>query len=435
MQISESDDLPGESDSSAVSSSNGNISAFRESVDGSYVGSYRDQDQAERQAKGLSQRGWPAYVEEGRVQDVVWHRVYLRPQNSGQGGGQTHLVEIVADVSRTVPQLELGQPIPELCLGLTKFQVLMSVLRKLATVTSGRKVNMALRSTGFERFARESLYSNLLWGPGPYREGGLSPALETLGPSRSFAPLDYAIAAADDEFSARPGTKHLVMVSDFMVMEGFGSPLNRALELKHKYGPDLCLTTIYVGADNQGVRLARDMAQFGECGNVYDGCLLLSDQAYFDTLVRNVFFGLASGLSDADGDGVPDGQDLCPDTSRGATVDERGCWVAAFAQYFDFNSDVIKQQYVANLSQVADVIKADSKRSVTIAGHTDNVGTPEYNTALGRRRAQAVKRILEKFGVAPARLKVKSYGESKPKADNGSPEGRARNRRVEIEGL
>ena len=296
MQLNVSDNLAAEPDSKDVLNSSQDVSAFRETVEGAYVGSYRDKDMADRQAQGLSQQGWPAYVEEGKVQDVIWYRVYLMPQTRSGAEGQAHFIEIIADVSRTVPRLEPGQPIPELCLGLTKFQVLTAVLRKLAMVTPGRKVDAALRSTGFERYARESPYATLLWGPGHYQAGALSPAVDMLLPSLSFAPLDYAIMAADTELSARSGTRHLIIVSDFMVPEGFGQPLKRALELKHKYGPDLCLTTIYVGANANGVRLARDMAQLSECGNVYDGCLLLSDQTYFDALVRNVFFwpGLGS---------------------------------------------------------------------------------------------------------------------------------------------
>ena len=67
-----------------------------------------------------------------------------------------------------------------------------------------------------------------------------------------------------------------------------------------------------------------------------------------------------------------------------------------------------------------------------IAGHSDSRGPETYNMDLGKQRARAVSDYLESRGMEPGRLSVKSYGESRPLADNSTPEGRSRNRRVEI---
>ena len=69
---------------------------------------------------------------------------------------------------------------------------------------------------------------------------------------------------------------------------------------------------------------------------------------------------------------------------------------------------------------------------VSIEGHTDSQGADAANQALSQRRAEAVRRVLEEAGVAPGRLKAVGRGETQPVADNGSADGRARNRRVEI---
>jgi outer membrane protein OmpA-like peptidoglycan-associated protein len=67
-----------------------------------------------------------------------------------------------------------------------------------------------------------------------------------------------------------------------------------------------------------------------------------------------------------------------------------------------------------------------------IEGHTDNVGSEDYNVQLGEKRAMAVRNYLAEKGVPLHALNVISYGESQPVADNSAPQGRAQNRRVVI---
>jgi OOP family OmpA-OmpF porin len=69
---------------------------------------------------------------------------------------------------------------------------------------------------------------------------------------------------------------------------------------------------------------------------------------------------------------------------------------------------------------------------VEVAGHTDSIGTEEYNEDLSYRRARAVKDYLVSEGVAADRMDVRGFGESRPIADNASEDGRAKNRRVEL---
>ncbi|PZO31710.1 MAG: flagellar motor protein MotB, partial [Betaproteobacteria bacterium] len=71
--------------------------------------------------------------------------------------------------------------------------------------------------------------------------------------------------------------------------------------------------------------------------------------------------------------------------------------------------------------------------SVIAIGHTDSIGSDAYNQKLSERRAQAVKDYMVSKGVAADRIQIKGMGESQPVADNKTKEGRAKNRRVEIE--
>lgn len=78
------------------------------------------------------------------------------------------------------------------------------------------------------------------------------------------------------------------------------------------------------------------------------------------------------------------------------------------------------------------VIDANIDNDIELAGHTDSIGTEEYNMALSQRRVDSVREYLVSQGVDGAKLTARGYGESQPIADNATPEGRARNRRVEV---
>jgi OOP family OmpA-OmpF porin len=137
-------------------------------------------------------------------------------------------------------------------------------------------------------------------------------------------------------------------------------------------------------------------------------------------------------IGDEDQDGVPDDIDQCPGTPLGAPVDERGCWIVAYAAFFDFDRAVIKSQFLSHIQQAARVLANNPNVNVRVVGHTDYVGSDSYNYTLGLRRAQAVIRELVRNGVAPGRLTDESRGENEPIETNSTSAGRARNRRVEI---
>ena len=100
---------------------------------------------------------------------------------------------------------------------------------------------------------------------------------------------------------------------------------------------------------------------------------------------------------------------------------------------FDFDEYVIKPDFTADLDAAADLLLANPDVTVRIDGHTDSVGSEEYNMGLSERRAEAVATYLEEVGVARDRMTVAWFGESQPIATNDTAEGRAQNRRVEID--
>ncbi len=100
---------------------------------------------------------------------------------------------------------------------------------------------------------------------------------------------------------------------------------------------------------------------------------------------------------------------------------------------FDYDSASLRPSSRQTLRELADTFKRYSDINVLeVEGHTDSTGTTDYNMGLSERRADAVRGFLVDQGVPSRSITARGYGESRPKASNNTPEGRQRNRRVEI---
>ena len=103
--------------------------------------------------------------------------------------------------------------------------------------------------------------------------------------------------------------------------------------------------------------------------------------------------------------------------------------------FFEKGSADLKEESKIELEKLTRLIKDNPGLRVQINGHTDNIGTPEFNMELSEKRAEAVYAFLVKKHVHKYRLEYKGFGETKPVATNDTEAGRAKNRRTELEVL
>lgn len=143
---------------------------------------------------------------------------------------------------------------------------------------------------------------------------------------------------------------------------------------------------------------------------------------------------VATVVADSDHDGVIDTLDKCPDTPQGFEVDAQGCPLKmTLPVHFGFDSTDVDEAGMAKVSEFSAFLKKSPAYDAIIIGHTDSTGTVEYNQKLSERRAEKVKSLLVEQNIAIERLTTRGYGEMKPNSTNKTSQGRAQNRRIEVE--
>ena len=169
--------------------------------------------------------------------------------------------------------------------------------------------------------------------------------------------------------------------------------------------------------DNDGVPNSID-----QCSNTPEGIKV--DEAGCEIII------------DEDGDGVLDDADQCSNTPAGTLVNSIGCEenqaIVLDGVFFEYKSFSLTSDSQTLLNEVASKLQA-ADAQVLIAGHTDSVGGKAYNETLSDKRAAAVRDYLISQGVGADRLSSEGFGEESPIASNETDQGRAENRRVEMQ--
>ena len=140
---------------------------------------------------------------------------------------------------------------------------------------------------------------------------------------------------------------------------------------------------------------------------------------------RDAFWTPATGIPGCDG--VPVAQQKAKPAPMAAKV------VFNADTFFDFDKSTLKPEGRQLLDQVAQQARGIELETIIAVGHTDSIGTDAYNQKLSERRAASVKAYLVSKGIDPNRIYTEGKGKKNPIASNKTKEGRAQNRRVEIE--
>ena len=310
---------------------------------------------------------------------------------------------------------------------------------------------------GMRVFGSLSYPNDLVYGMSHYSKAGLEDGVLAVKASDSSrADGVNPIGEASNDLKQVSGRTAVILFSDGVMSED-NDPVAAAAAMKKMYGENVCIYTVILGDNPNGKTTMEEIASQGGCGfaieatNLYmrplTECNTVNVGKGMGDFVSRVFLEKALAPSppsppepvlDSDGDGVPDSRDKCPDTPKGVKVDKEGCPIPLKEKVsvtllvgFDFDRTDIKAQYNENLEKVANLLKAYPEINVELEGHTDSIGTDEYNMDLARRRAESVKKELtEKYNIDASRMSTSSFGESKPVDTNDTADGRQNNRRV-----
>lgn len=329
--------------------------------------------------------------------------------------------------------------------GNTKFDIAKTFVTRMNQTLPQLGQNAGFRSFGHEPSVSRN-DTELFYGIKKYSTSEFGGGIDKVTAPGGVSPLYKALQAAEKDLETLSGNKAIILISDGQKTDMVvPNTLDYAQKLKDRFGSSLCIYTIAVGATAEGAKLLEDISKTADCGFSANADSLLTSGPMAD-FVEKVFLTRKSKAAprkvekvepvkevkkDSDHDGVFDENDACPDTPIGAKVDIRGCW--SFGDtLFDTNKAEIKQDAFSLLDDAHKIFTKNSGMKVVLKGHTDSMGTDEYNMDLSLRRANAVKVYLVNKGIDSSRLTCKAFGESSPIATNETKEGRSLNRRVEL---
>jgi type IX secretion system PorP/SprF family membrane protein len=146
-----------------------------------------------------------------------------------------------------------------------------------------------------------------------------------------------------------------------------------------------------------------------------------------------------NGCPDKDSDGIADKDDACPTIA--GPIENKGCPLKKKRNI----DELMKKKLVCEtgknditaasklvLQEIAQVLKEEPTWTIEFAGHTDNVGDAAMNLQLSKKRSETVRNLLISYGIEASRIKANYFGETKPIANNNTPEGRTKNRRIDF---
>lgn len=267
-----------------------------------------------------------------------------------------------------------------------------------------------------------------LMGPTEFNRASFGQSIEGMPETgRIFGnrtPLGDSIMQLDGLLSRSSGKTSVLIVSDGE--KNIGMDALEAARTMHAKYPDVCFHSVSLADSDRGRAILKEISQLNDC--VYaDGTKLASDPRALDQFARDVFYTVK--VRDIVVEKVVEEVVAVEAT---AVVPEA---VELKSVHFEFDKYDLTPQARMTLNENLEILRQNSDMSVVIQGNTDSTGTETYNMTLSERRAQTVYDYLRSNGIAPERMETVGYGFSRPIADNSTREGRALNRRSEIQPL
>jgi OOP family OmpA-OmpF porin len=194
--------------------------------------------------------------------------------------------------------------------------------------------------------------------------------------------------------------------AQYTPVDKFKAPSAIAADLAARY--EVCFGVLDAGAANKGLKQLQKISNVNDCSFMVSFADLLGNPEWMTGALFDI-----SEQAPTDGKEVKMGQE----------------WENIL---FDFDKYEVKSQYFPIIAKVAEFMRSNPKARIVLAGHTDNVGTRDYNMKLSHRRASAVRDYLvTKEGIDPGRITLNGFGFDDPISSNYTAEGRAQNRRVQ----
>ena len=266
-------------------------------------------------------------------------------------------------------------------------------------------------SAGLVTFGKSSGWSfgrgktNVVYGlAAPYQSADLAAGLGSVEHAGGTTPMAEGIDAATQMLSGQSGAVAVFLVSDFWEVNS-ASAMSAVSRLKAQHGDNLCLHTIQVGNAKKAADVTAGMTGIGGCGSAVNAADIASGSAMAayvtDTLLAPIQYEKHS--------------------------------VSATA-LFEFDKADLHEQGKAELHTLDEYIKSKGIKvvDINVIGHTDSLGSEEYNQGLSERRANAVKAYMVSEGINAGIIDATGEGELNPVADNSTSEGQALNRRVDV---
>ena len=343
---------------------------------------------------------------------------------SGHLQQQKNTFLVINDSSSSMSDTYLGPGFS----GKSKHSVEKELLNRMNKTIPNIPLSSGLRSFGFGPCLSWG-FTHLNQAVQSYSSGSFDSAINSLSCSSGGTPVASAFNAASTDLTSAPGNIAVILLSDGHNYDI--SPATQIQTLKEQYGDKLCVYTVWVGNEKEqaGQAVLQHLADISDCGFSTTASAISSSSGMADFVAKVFFTHTTPVEGDADGDGVVDSKDKCPNTPRGAIVDKDGCW-AFHGVLFDHDKATIKSEYKSLFDNATKVLNINPGLTVEIQGHTDSNGSEKYNQNLSERRAISVKQHLVENGIAASRITTKGFGESRPVASNDTDSGRAENRRV-----